>query len=307
MKQYLLILQMASAACCLPSCSNDHADDDLTPTSVIRFHPYLQQEESGRGIQTDEIVLQSNGFGVMGYLHPLGSTPDYTAPDFMNGQHVSYAGSGWTYSPVKYWPANSTDRIDFLAYAPYGDSHLTVSGNTLTFTVDSDPALQTDLVVAAPVKNASYAGNAAGIAFSFSHLLARLQFTARCTDATNDLCITSITLKVNSHSKGTVDLAAATPALTGSGTATELSYTLTNGTHFSHTAIAPLTEEPTALNEAGKGSLLLFPTANAPTLEIHYTREGTNYTASTILAASTLQAGKSTTVNLKVTPPASTP
>lgn len=307
MKQYLLILQMVSAACCLPSCSNDHADDDLTPTSVICFHPYLQQEESGRGIQTDETVLQSNGFGVMGYLHPSGSDPDYAAPDFMNRQHVSHTGSGWTYSPVKYWPANSTDRIDFLAYAPYGDSHLTVSGNTLTFTVDDDPTRQIDLVVAAPVKDARYAGNSAGIAFSFSHLLARLQFTARCTDATNDLCITSIILKVTSHSTGTVNLADATPTLIGSGTAADLSYTLTNGTHFSHTAIAPLTEEPTALNDDGKGSLLLFPTTNAPTLEIYYTCGGTDYSTSTTLAASTLQAGKSTTVNLQVTPPASTP
>lgn len=303
MKQYLLILQMVSAACCLPSCSNDHADDDLTPTSVICFHPYLQQEESGRGIQTDETVLQTKGFGVMGYLHPSGSTPNYAAPDFMNGQLVSYAGSGWTYSPVKYWPANSTDRIDFLAYAPYGDSHLTVSGSTLTFKVDSDPALQTDLVVAAPVKDASYAGNSTDIAFSFSHLLARLRFTARCTDATDNLKITSLILKVTSHSKGTVDLAAATPALTGSGTATEQSYTLTNGTHFTHKAIAPNTGNPTLLSDGEKGCLFLLPTSSTPTLEIYYTCGGTGYSTSTTLAASTLQAGESTTVNLQVTPP----
>lgn len=308
MNHYLPISLLASTALLLCGCSDENRTaEELLPTSAIRFSPSLLEEESGRGTVTDNTLLQTGGFGVMGYLHTTGTTPAYATPNFMNGEHVSYTDSEWTYSPLKYWPTGSTDCIDFLAYAPYDDSHISVSGNTLTFTIDNDPMKQADLVVAAPVKDASRSHHPTGIAFSFSHLLARIQFTARCTNETNDLKINSLTLKVTSHNVGTVNLADDTPTLTGSGTATELSYMLTNDTHFTHEAIAPTNGEPTLLSDETKGCLLLLPTANAPTLEIHYTCGGTSYSANTTLNENTLQAGKSTTLNLQITPPAHTP
>ena len=70
------------------------------------------------------------GFGVFGYYS---SNSEYDAnsstPNFMYNQPVTWSGSVWTYSPVKYWPneygtgANSddVDRVSFFAYAPFTD------------------------------------------------------------------------------------------------------------------------------------------------------------------------------------------
>ena len=87
-------------------------------------------------------------------------------PNFMYNQQVERQSDGsWTYSPVKYWPGNTTDKISFFAYAPYvdeaasGGSNPSFSGKTatgfpkLTYTVPTAEADQTDLLVATPLMN----------------------------------------------------------------------------------------------------------------------------------------------------------
>lgn len=69
----------------------------------------------------------SNGFGVFGYYTDADDYASSTKANFMYNQQVTYSGGNWTYNPVKYWPnehgasatSTDTDKLTFLAYAPY--------------------------------------------------------------------------------------------------------------------------------------------------------------------------------------------
>ncbi len=69
----------------------------------------------------------SNGFGVFGYYTDAANYASNTKANFMYNQQVTYSGSAWTYSPVKYWPnehgasavSTDVDKLTFLAYAPF--------------------------------------------------------------------------------------------------------------------------------------------------------------------------------------------
>lgn len=69
--------------------------------------------------------LRSDGFGVFACRtgkHPYVSSS--ISWNFMWNQKVEYSGGSWTYSPVKYWPNETTDGagdeyVTFFAYAPY--------------------------------------------------------------------------------------------------------------------------------------------------------------------------------------------
>ena len=69
--------------------------------------------------------LKTDGFGVFAChtgKHPYVSSS--ISWNFMWNQEVTHDGSSWTYSPVKYWPNETTDGagdeyVTFFAYAPY--------------------------------------------------------------------------------------------------------------------------------------------------------------------------------------------
>ena len=77
---------------------------------------------AGDGV-LDNDGLEAKGFGV--YCWYTGTTP-FTTPKastnmLMRNQKVEYVSSQWTYSPSKYWPLNSEEKLTFRAYAPYTD------------------------------------------------------------------------------------------------------------------------------------------------------------------------------------------
>jgi len=69
--------------------------------------------------------LKTDGFGVFACRtgkHPYVSSS--ISWNFMWNQKVEYSGGSWTYSPIKYWPNETTDGtgdeyVTFFAYAPY--------------------------------------------------------------------------------------------------------------------------------------------------------------------------------------------
>jgi uncharacterized protein (DUF427 family) len=107
---------------------------------------------------TDKLKTTGAGFGVFAMYQGDNNYATATySPNFMFNEHVSWAG-GWTYSPLKYWPnettndsqdpaastgAPSLDRISFFAYAPY--VNLTKAGTMIT----ARPSTTTDAYVEA--------------------------------------------------------------------------------------------------------------------------------------------------------------
>lgn len=126
-------------------------------------------------------TLKTNGFGVFGTYTPT----DGQASNLFDNQKVTYftsttpTESKWTYSPLKFWPANG--KIDFLAYAPYDKSTKLTEGSKIKdFTVDEDIAKQKDLLWTNDM-NHQMTGNITTakekVKFQFHHALSRLGYT----------------------------------------------------------------------------------------------------------------------------------
>ena len=110
------------------------------------------------------------------------------SPDFMYNQEVTYNESNWTYSPVKYWPNNDSERISFFSYYPYisseaalaatdgiiGFSNANAKGDPwLVFKLPKGaPATQTDLMYGTPRIDVQKQSVSDKVSFTLNHALA---------------------------------------------------------------------------------------------------------------------------------------
>ncbi len=141
-RTYLLI----AAALLLAACSSDDnalspragADSDVPLRFSVPAARAVWPDDSTQVTPTrattgpmDNTTLKN--FGVFAW------TNDKSPYNFMNNQLVSGAvGGTWTYSPVKFWPADDTVTISLLAYAPYDDTQKkTDTGTTISYTLAS--------------------------------------------------------------------------------------------------------------------------------------------------------------------------
>lgn len=112
--------------------------------------------------------------GVMAYHLTATQTIADVAPNFMYNQAVAFDGSAWSYSPVKYWPNTTGDRLSFYGYYPM--SAVTTSANTqkgLPTLTYSNPALDVDLLAA----RSESLQRSSTVALPFRHILAQVNFT----------------------------------------------------------------------------------------------------------------------------------
>ena len=219
----------AMAALTLVSCSSDDLDsvsDNSSKNEAISFDGYLGRSAvavngSRGGVETAN-TLQTKGFGVFGTYTPT----DGQASNLFDNQKVTYSTSTtpteskWTYSPLKFWPANG--KIDFLAYAPYDKSTKLTDGSKIKdFTVDKDIAKQKDLLWTNDMNHQITADLTTAkekVKFQFHHALSRLGYTVKLTGdySSGDVTFTlkKITLAGSStdatkgafYTSGTIDL-----------------------------------------------------------------------------------------------------
>lgn len=140
---YSILSVSAVALALLSSCTKDELTDEairpsreLAPveakgTPVVFESSVISEQAETRSQQTGELKNSNlNDIGVFAYYHDNGTYSSSSLPDFMYNQKVTRNGSTWDYSPVKYWPnettndsegpaSEHTDRISFLAYAPF--------------------------------------------------------------------------------------------------------------------------------------------------------------------------------------------
>lgn len=196
MKKRLFLGLAALVAVTFTGCQKDQVINQTSENTPIEFGTYV-----GRGAQTkahviDNKALKEEGFGVFAY-YTGNSNFDKTndVPNFMYNQCVSYPTSGttWSYSPIKYWPNNTGDKLTFFAYAPWdnegysdvdkNNAAITLSANTakgspvITYSVDfAEVTNHEDLLWAAPAVDQEKQTVGGNIKFDFKHALSRIGF-----------------------------------------------------------------------------------------------------------------------------------
>ena len=247
--------------------------------------PHTPQGTVPIGFSGDVSATRAAGYGSAADLAAIGVFTCFTngafsesssTPNFMYNQKVErQAGDGsWTYSPVKYWPANATEKLSFFAYAPYvdettpGGSNPTLSGNTakgfptLAYTVPAAEAVQIDLLASVPLMNQTYDGTGGSVKFTMKHALTKVNVGIK-----SEVGITVTALSVNNVP------ATATLTFTDSGSDWG-SYTGTK------TVNATLAGGGTAVTANAANAQLLatffvLPQKASATLSITYTQDGT--------------------------------
>lgn len=156
-------------------------------------------EQSSRMAIGFDTYLGKNTKGVpnMGTSFPVGSTMGVFATktgsalnEVMNNQLVTKTtGTGWSYSPMKYYEINST--YTFNAYAPYSDKNIASEVALNNYVVSTDISEQVDLMYAQDVVVAvDGTGNltvggapAENVKFTFKHALSQVKFSAKLKNA----------------------------------------------------------------------------------------------------------------------------
>lgn len=221
LKQITFVVLVALGAINIMGCSNDNnniVDVPSTKGAAVLFNAAVEKEIQSRGASMDLSVLKKESFGIMAYYTGKNDWNDngYT-PNFMYNQKVTHSGSGWTYSPIKYWPTTQGDKVSFFAYAPFDDSTtdkgIELSGNNasgapfINFTLKDTPGAMVDLVTS-NVMNKQSSATPATVDFSFQHALSRIAFSAKTAEnyVGTKVRVKSVSIKGDFFQNGQFDL-----------------------------------------------------------------------------------------------------
>ena len=131
MKKFFLFGIIAFAALSVTSCTKDDVIE-IMPQEAIEFGTYL-----GHDVQSRGVVLDNGNFSNFGVFasYTDGDWSETSLINFMYNQLVQRvnANSEWTYTPLKYWPADQSYKVSFFAYAPYASQ-----SNGITVVTEND-------------------------------------------------------------------------------------------------------------------------------------------------------------------------
>lgn len=183
------LMMTAIAALAIAGCSQNEVME-VSPDSnpAVGFDVYTGAQTKGTVADNTSI---KTGFGVLAYFtgnaNWAGSTEK---PNFMYNPKVAHSGF-WVYSPRRFWPKNTTDKITFFAYAPYESApdagtnkgivlSKTAAGNPkIDFTLKAADSM-VDLVTDETQKDKTKASTSDGtVAFKFKHILSRVKLMAK--------------------------------------------------------------------------------------------------------------------------------
>lgn len=165
-------------------------------TMPIGFTPDVTTQTRGE----DLTPLNLANFGVLAYFTQGGSfNSSVSTPNFMYNQKIEKSGGAWTYSPTKFWPTNSNDKVSFFAYAPHNVPGITLpvassaGYPSFDYQVQNTEAAQTDLLLAEPKLDKAAADGT--IKFSFKHALTRVVLNVEAGNDFNSVTINSLSIK----------------------------------------------------------------------------------------------------------------
>lgn len=114
---------------CLMACSNEEPVTTTMTTGgsmrpiAFRDAYTAQPTRSSAAYSVEQGIDAGQSIGVYAYYHDNTTWSAAAVPNFMWNQQATCQekGSNFTYSPLKYWPNESEDKLSFMAYFPYTD------------------------------------------------------------------------------------------------------------------------------------------------------------------------------------------
>lgn len=174
----------ALAAFAITSCQkNEVLVDSDSEGDPIAFGVYSGRTVTKASEPTNVIGIDSlkrMGLGVFAFYTGQDTWSSYsskTTPNFMNNTQVKwdYTNKKWVYSPIKYWPNNTSDKVSFFAYAPYDASKVWNSSNPYThFVVNETVLSQVDLLFALGLTDKTKQSGKDSLLFAFKHALSKV-------------------------------------------------------------------------------------------------------------------------------------
>lgn len=172
-----------AAGCNGSSLGEEEEKEELTgvPVNFTASVPTTATRATDTDFTTDNLMS-------MGVLASYTGQRDWQSTDkfnFIFDEKVSRASNAtpWTYSPVKYWPNTSGDKISFVAYAPHNDDSKGVFwardrgiGFNIDFEIPAKESQQIDLLIADSIQNSQ---KGAPLKFTFRHAFAKIEFRVK--------------------------------------------------------------------------------------------------------------------------------
>ena len=315
-----LITALAMTACTQSELV--HNDQHNRPLTFGTYVGNATETRAGDTYVASTTLPDKQAFGLFCYMHSSDWTTvaASTNANFMYNQMVRVRGISspqtFTYTPVKYWPNNSRDKLSFLAYYPHGGAGIAFEGaanatytpSTLGmpkvhFTVQPTAAKQVDFMYADPVTNQTKANSK--VDFAFRHALTKITLKAkRKADPDGETVVEPMIIlkavkligmkNINTFTFGT-------GAGTGwSGTPTgNATYTIANLTSTA------LTTTDTDVAPSADNTLLLLPQeidGKQQKLSITYTQDGDEATVETPITPVTWTANQRYTYTITINP-----
>ena len=237
---------VAATALMVAGCSqNEVMETNPDANRAIGFGVYTGTQTKGLvtdnsltdGTTANGLKVDGKGFGILAYQTSGNYSTNGAKGTFMDNVHTTWnttggSGSGgWEYSPLKFWPGNSTDKLSFFAYAPYstgGANGITLTNATgttdpsLAFELQTDQKDMVDLVVSTAKKDQQQTTASGKVTFDFKHVLTRVTMKAKTdksisSNAETKVYITGISLKHTTKLAGeaTINMNDATWTLPG--------------------------------------------------------------------------------------------
>lgn len=114
---------------CLMACSSN--EEPVTTTTMDGMTPIAfgdaytaQPTRSSAAYSAEQGIDAGQSIGVYAYYHDNTTWSAAAVPNFMWNQQATCQekGGNFTYSPLKYWPNETEDKLSFMAYFPYTDT-----------------------------------------------------------------------------------------------------------------------------------------------------------------------------------------
>lgn len=217
----LTIAMLALAACS----ENEITEQNPAVNKAIGFNTYTSVQT--RGTEVDLAAVKTSGIGVMAYQTSGAYAATGAKSEFMKNQKVTWnTGTNvWEYTPLKYWPAGTDEKVSFFAYAPYastdGAHGITPASPTpgnnpqIGFELQTNQKDMVDLVVSNPgdATSGTLSMTSGTVNFKFMHPLTRVAMEAKTNpdiSANTDtkVFVTGVSLTHTSklNSKGSLDM-----------------------------------------------------------------------------------------------------